>query len=282
MTIREYRDRFHQLLKGQNEQGEIDMFFRLLGEAYMNMSRIQMSLNLERELTEAELLKFESALQRLLNHEPVQYIIGETEFYGLPMKVDKNVLIPRPETEELVEWVLQDLKTPGVDNPRILDIGTGSGCIAISLAKNIPGAAVTALDVSVGALQVAKANANLNGVSLDFDQIDILEVEKLSVSYDIIVSNPPYVRELEKHEIRPNVLENEPETALFVKDENPLLFYEKITKLAQAALKENGSLYFEINQYLVVETELLLKKAGFVTELRKDFLGNDRMLKGKL
>ena len=282
MTIREYRDRFHQLLKGQNEQGEIDMFFRLLGEAYMNMSRIQMSLNLERELTEAELLKFESALQRLLNHEPVQYIIGETEFYGLPMKVDKNVLIPRPETEELVEWVLQDLKTSGVDNPRILDIGTGSGCIAISLAKNIPGAAVTALDVSVGALQVAKANANLNGVSLDFDQIDILEVEKLSVSYDIIVSNPPYVRELEKHEIRPNVLENEPETALFVKDENPLLFYEKITKLAQAALKENGSLYFEINQYLGVETEQLLKKAGFVTELRKDFLGNDRMLKGKL
>ena len=258
------------------------MFFRLLGEAYMNMSRIQMSLNLERELTEAELLKFESALQRLLNHEPVQYIIGETEFYGLPMKVDKNVLIPRPETEELVEWVLQDLKTSGVDNPRILDIGTGSGCIAISLAKNIPGAAVTALDVSVGALQVAKANANLNGVSLDFDQIDILEVEKLSVSYDIIVSNPPYVRELEKHEIRPNVLENEPETALFVKDENPLLFYEKITKLAQAGLKENGSLYFEINQYLGVETELLLKKAGFETELRKDFLGNDRMLKGKL
>jgi len=282
MTIREYRDRFHQLLKGQNEQGEIDMFFRLLGEAYMNMSRIQMSLNLERELTEAELLKFESALRRLLNHEPVQYIIGETEFYGLPMKVDKNVLIPRPETEELVEWVLQDLKTSGVDNPRILDIGTGSGCIAISLAKNIPGAAVTALDVSVGALQVAKTNANLNGVSLDFEQIDILEVEKLSVSYDIIVSNPPYVRELEKHEIRPNVLENEPETALFVKDENPLLFYEKITKLAQAALKENGSLYFEINQYLGVETELLLKKAGFETELRKDFLGNDRMLKGKL
>ena len=282
MTIREYRDRFHQLLKGQNEQGEIDMFFRLLGEAYMNMSRIQMSLNLERELTEAELLKFESALRRLLNHEPVQYIIGETEFYGLPMKVDKNVLIPRPETEELVEWVLQDLKTSGVDNPRILDIGTGSGCIAISLAKNIPGAAVTALDVSVGALQVAKTNANLNGVSLDFEQIDILEVEKLSVSYDVIVSNPPYVRELEKHEIRPNVLENEPETALFVKDENPLLFYEKITKLAQAALKENGSLYFEINQYLGVETELLLKKAGFETELRKDFLGNDRMLKGKL
>lgn len=281
MTIREYRDRFHQLLNDQNEQGEIEMFFRLLGEAYLSMSRIQMSLNLERELTEAELTKFESALQRLLNQEPVQYILGETEFYGLPMKVDKNVLIPRPETEELVEWILQDLKASGTEKPEILDIGTGSGCIAISLAKNLPKAAVTALDVSAGALEVAKANAALNEVSVKFDQINILKAEDLSARYDVIVSNPPYVRELEKHEIKPNVLENEPATALFVKDENPLLFYEKITKLAQAALKENGSLYFEINQYLGRETEQLLKEAGFKTELRKDFLRNDRMLKGK-
>ena len=248
----------------------------------MNMSRIQMSLNLERELTGAELSKFESALQRLLNHEPVQYIIGETEFYGLPMKVDKNVLIPRPETEELVEWILQDLKTSGVENPRILDIGTGSGCIAISLAKNLKDADVTALDVSEGALEVAKTNAAMNEVSLTFELTDILEVKNLSSTFDVIVSNPPYVRELEKHEIKPNVLENEPETALFVKDEDPLLFYEKITKLAQAALKENGSLYFEINQYLGKETEELLQSAGFNTELRKDFLGNDRMLKGIL
>ena len=127
---------------------------------------------------------------------------------------------------------------------------------------------------------MAKTNAAINAVPVRFEQLDILEVETLSATYDVIVSNPPYVRELEKHEIRPNVLENEPETALFVKDDNPLLFYEKITKLARAALKENGSLYFEINQYLGEETQLLLKEAGFKTELRKDFLGNHRMLKG--
>ena len=282
MTIREYRDKFYNNLGDRYESGEVEMFFRLLAEAYLDMSRIQISLNLERELSEAELSRFESAKQRLFDHEPIQYIIGQTEFYGLPMKVDRNVLIPRPETEELVEWILHDLKSRDVKNPRVLDIGTGSGCIAISLAKNLKDADVTALDVSEGALEVAKTNAAMNEVSLTFELTDILVVEKLSSTFDVIVSNPPYVRELEKHEIKPNVLENEPETALFVKDEDPLLFYEKITKLAQTALKENGSLYFEINQYLGKETEELLQSAGFKTELRQDFLGNDRMLKGIL
>lgn len=280
MTIREYRDKFYNSLRDRNEPAEVDMFFRLLAEAYLKMSRIQISLNLESELSEEEFSKFESALQRLSAHEPIQYIIGETEFYGLPMKVDRNVLIPRPETEELVEWILQDLKSRDVKSPRILDIGTGSGCIAISLAKNLKEADVTAIDVSEGALIMAQTNAALNEVSVTFELTDILVVEKLSSTFDVIVSNPPYVRELEKHEIKPNVLENEPETALFVKDEDPLLFYEKITKLAQTALKENGSLYFEINQYLGKETEELLQSAGFKTELRQDFLRNDRMLKG--
>ena len=281
MTLRDFRNRFTELLEAEGqERGEVNSLFRLLGEAYLGMSPVEMSLHLNKELSSEELKRMEEGLERLQRHEPIQYILGETEFYGLPFRVNRNVLIPRPETEELVEWILEDLKSAEIKEPRILDIGTGSGCIAISLAKNLPGARVSAVDVSEAALDTAKGNAVLNEVEVSFVKLDILTISELPHSYDIIVSNPPYVRELERSEMKANVLENEPETALFVKDENPLLFYNKITKLAHTGLAKNGRLYFEINQYLGEETEQLLKQADLETELRKDFLGNFRMLRG--
>ena len=275
MTIKEFRNKFYSLLEAEgHEPGEVVSLFRLLGEGFLGMSRVDMTLNLNKELSRVELSALEKGLKRLQKHEPIQYILGEIEFFGLPFKVNKNVLIPRPETEELVEWILQDLQEIGKDEPRILDIGTGSGCIAVSLAKNLPKALVSAIDISEAALETAKMNAALNGVEVGFLQKDILSMGELTEKYDLIVSNPPYVRELEKHEMKPNVLNNEPETALFVKDENPLLFYDKIAKLAQVGLKKNGGLYFEINQYLGKETEQLIREAGMETELRKDVKGN--------
>ena len=194
--------------------------------------------------------------------------------------VDKNVLIPRPETEDLVRWILKDIK----DNRseiNILDIGTGSGCIPITLKKQLPNAKVFALDISDNALKIAMQNAKLNHVQIEFIHANILEIEKLDQKFDIIVSNPPYVRELEKNEMQKNVLKHEPELALFVSDEDPLLFYKKIVEFALQNLKNNGAVYFEINQYLGKETQQLLDSTNFYDiELRQDIFGNDRMLKG--
>lgn len=279
MLISEFKNRFFSELKGEYPEEEIGSFFYLLSEAFLELSRLQLALDPSRELFEAEISRFEEALQRLKIHEPIQHITGETEFFGLKFSVNKNVLIPRPETEELVEWILADLASEEKEI-NILDIGTGSGCIAISLAKYLPGAQVFAIDISEAALEVAKENAESNGVSLEFRQEDILKLEELPQKFEVIVSNPPYVRELERAEMQKNVLDYEPDSALYVKDQNPLVFYDKITKLAQHSLKTGGFLYFEINQYLGIETEELLKNAGFETELRKDIFGNFRMLKG--
>ena len=188
------------------------------------------------------------------------------------------MLIPRPETEELVDWVLTTV-TPTSKPLKIIDIGTGSGCIAISLAKSLPNAKVTAVDVSAKALQVARRNAELNGVTINFLQQDILQTTSLPDTYDIIISNPPYVRSLEKAEMQANVLEYEPHLALFVSDTDPLLFYNRIATLARKSLSPQGSLFFEINQYLGEEMKALLKAKGFEkVVLRQDLSGNDRMI----
>ena len=197
-------------------------------------------------------------------------------------------MIPRPETEELVQLIIQKTKEKREKNKgnplsnlelKILDIGTGSGCIAIALAKNIPNVKVWALDVSEKALEVANKNATLNKADIQFLQLDILKTNKLQSNFDIIVSNPPYVRELEKQEIKNNVLQNEPDLALFVKDKDPLLFYDRIASVAKENLTQCGELYFEINQYLGIENVELLKNKGFHhIELRKDLFGNDRMI----
>ncbi|WP_373057462.1 peptide chain release factor N(5)-glutamine methyltransferase [Zunongwangia sp. H14] len=278
MKVKELKIKFWEELKEEYPQEEIGSFFNLLAEEYLKMNRLQMALQPDRDISEAENASFEAALQQLKNHQPVQYIIGETEFFGLKFKVNEAVLIPRPETEELVQWILDD--TSSAENLKILDIGTGSGCIAISLAKNLPNAEVFAIDVSENALQIAKTNAILNKVEVSFVQQDILQLESLKEHFNIIVSNPPYVRHLEKSRMQRNVLNFEPELALYVKDENPLIFYKTITKLAEKSLHPGGKLYFEINQYLAEETEELLKMHNFKTSLKKDIFGNYRMLKG--
>jgi release factor glutamine methyltransferase len=233
---------------------------------------------------EEELALWNSILEQLKLEIPIQYLLGSTSFYGLDFEVNENVLIPRPETEELVEWIIKgNPKIEGFKDLKILDIGTGSGCIAISLAKNMPNAKVYAIDISEKALATAKKNALLHKVDVTFITQNILETEDLKQQFDIIVSNPPYVRNLEKQEIKKNVLDNEPHLALFVEDNDALLFYKKIATLAQKNLLENGQLFFEINQYLGKETITLLEKMNFKNiELRKDIYGNDRMIRGTI
>ena len=281
MKLSRLKGNFLEILKEEYPPHEVNSFFNLLTEAFLGMTRLQVALDPDKEISEQEQQKLEDALQRLQKHEPIQYILGETEFFGLTFKVDKNVLIPRPETEELVEWILSDVKDRE-QTISILDIGAGSGCIAISLAKNISHAKVTAIDISEGALEIAKTNAENNKVNVEFIQQDILGAETLPSKYDIIVSNPPYVRELEKKEMQANVLNNEPAGAMYVKDEDPLVFYRKITALAKENLEPGGALYFEINQYLGEETKALLTNNYFTASLKKDIFGSDRMLKGEI
>jgi release factor glutamine methyltransferase len=279
MLLKNYKTILLQDLSTLYDFQEIESFFYLLLESYEGKKRIDLALNPELELDEKQLIKWENALTDLKNQKPIQYIIGSTEFYGLPFLVNENTLIPRPETEELVEWIVEESRKSKVESLKILDIGTGSGCIAISLAKNIPNAEVFAIDLSEKALNMAEKNAEINQVKVDFVLKNILETEELGFQLDIIVSNPPYVRNLEKSEIKPNVLEYEPHLALFVEDTDALIFYRKIAQLAKGNLSEKGKLFFEINQYLGKETLELLEYLGYKNiEIKKDIYGNDRMI----
>jgi len=303
MTLKNHKTFFTEQLSSIYPQTEIDTFFYYLIEEYLGLQRIDLIMQPDFEVTYEKELLFNSAIKRLIKEEPIQYIIGSTEFYGLPFLVDENTLIPRPETEELVEWIINEVNS--VEKTNILDIGTGTGCIPISLKKNLTNANISAIDVSKNALKTAEENAKLNSVVIHFIEQDILKTTDLNfisnkteqspnkkdntsinsdnIKFDVIISNPPYVRELEKAEIKNNVLENEPHLALFVDDHNPLIFYDKIADLAKNHLTKNGYLFFEINQYLGKETVDMLKEKGFTNiELRKDFSGNDRMIKASL
>lgn len=279
MQIKKYRSQFIQVLSNIYDEGEAESFFYLILEEKKQLKRIDLALQPDLVFSETDLQVWNSILEQLKLEIPIQYLLGKTHFYGLEFEVNENVLIPRPETEELVEWIIQEnLKIEKLKNLKILDIGTGSGCIAISLAKNLPNAQVFAIDVSEKALATAKKNAERNEVSVSFIHKNILETLDLEQEFDIIVSNPPYVRNLEKQEIKKNVLDNEPHLALFVEDNNALIFYRKIAELAQKNLCPNGQLYFEINQYLGKEMIELLENMNFKNvELRKDIYGNDRM-----
>ncbi len=287
MTLKEYKSAFFEALKSQYPSTEIDTFLLFLMEEYLGFTRVDLVLKSDFIIDENTKTLFDKALERLKNHEPIQYILGKTEFFGLPFLVDKNTLIPRPETEELVSWILDEiniLKKNSSQEINILDIGTGSGCIAISLSKNLKSSKVSAIDISKKALEIAKKNTEINKVSVDFIEMDILKTTSLSsiskITFNVIVSNPPYVRNLEKVEMNKNVLENEPHEALFVSDENPLIFYEKIADLALQHLSKNGLLFFEINQYLGKEMTEMLSEKGFKNiELRKDIFGNNRLIK---
>lgn len=286
MVLKEIKNIYHKELDGLYAKEEVDSFFYLLIEHYLNLQRFVLALQPNLTLTKDEEQPLFEALSELKLQRPVQHIIGSTSFMDLDFEVNENVLIPRPETEDLIRWIVDEVKTSGPDKKsglRILDIGTGSGCIAISLAKLLPDAKVFALDVSEKALETAKRNAERNAVKVEFILADILNFDGFASNFDVIVSNPPYVRELEKKEMHKNVLEHEPDLALFVSDENPLVFYKAITQLAKQNLSEEGMLFFEINQYLAKETEALLHQHNFIEiEVRKDIFGNDRMTKGIL
>lgn len=280
MLLKDYRDYFKKELTLLYDEKEIESFFYLVLESFHQKRRIDLALNQELELDSLQLLRWESVLAELKTQKPIQYILGETEFYGLKFLVNKNTLIPRPETEELVQRIISDTKNSQKTVPlRILDVGTGTGCIAISLAKNILGSAVFGIDISTKALETASQNAKINEVQVAFIEKNILSTEDLGEQFDVIVSNPPYVRNLEKAEISANVLDYEPHLALFVDDTDALLFYRKIAQLAMINLSQNGKLYFEINQYLGNETVSLLDKTGLKNiELLQDIYGNNRMI----
>lgn len=284
MTIKNYRDYFIQELTPLYDAGEAESFFYLILEAKHQLKRVDLALQPDLAFSESELASSNLILDQLKKEIPIQYLLGTTHFYGLEFEVNSSVLIPRPETEELVDWIIQNSKLKAQHSKlKILDIGTGSGCIAIALAKNLPNAQVFALDVSEQALATAKKNAEKNQVQLSFIHQSILETEDLAQEFDIIVSNPPYVRELEKYEIKKNVLDNEPHLALFVEDNDALIFYRKIAQLAQKNLSSTGQLYFEINQYLGLEMLDLLQGMGFKnSELRQDIYGNDRMIQSTI
>jgi release factor glutamine methyltransferase len=290
MIVKQYRNYFNETLKTIYPITEIDSFFFLLLEEYLGFKRIDIVLKSDFKITQETLNLLQSATKQLEQEVPLQYIIGKTEFYGLPFVVNKHVLIPRPETEELVAWVVSESsrfktfntstkQTTETKQLKILDIGTGSGCIPISLKKQLPFAKISAIDISKEALTVAKKNAVLNNVDIHFILQDILKTVALDQHYDIIISNPPYVRELEKKELKNNVLKNEPHVALFVENDNPLIFYAKIAELAKKYLNKNGLLFFEINQYLGTETIDLVNKKGLKNiQLKKDMFGNDRII----
>ena len=281
LKLKAIQNKFHEVLDSMYVSEEVDSFFYILIDFYFSISRIQLAMNSDLEVLKTDVI-FE-ALDALKHQKPIQYIIGETEFYSLSFKVNTDTLIPRPETEELVDWVIKEFKTHNSEF-RILDIGTGTGCIAISLAKNLPNAKVYALDVSKQAIEVAKQNADLNTIEIKFIEADILNMDpKFDLKFDIIVSNPPYITEQEKQLMKPNVLDNEPHLALFVYDENPLLFYEAITQFAIHNLNENGHLFFEINEYLGNDMIQLLLKNNFENiELKQDIFRKDRMIKASL
>ncbi len=282
MKLSKLKKEFTESLSKLYPEEEVQSFFAILSETILKLSRLETVLQSEKDISEEDCLKFTEAVQRLKHFEPIQYITGETEFYGLVFKVNKHVLIPRPETEELVDWILKDIETQNLRVRTVLDIGTGSGCIAISLAKNLPNTHVSALDISEKALKTASQNAGLNQVAIHFYQQDILNSKLLPDQYDIIVSNPPYVRELEKEAMRNNVLKHEPSSALYVSNEDPLVFYHKIILLAKKGLAPKGCLYFEINEYLSKEMQEMLKEEGFMSiEIRKDIFGKNRMIKAR-
>jgi len=276
MNLGILKSQFQNELKELYSLQEIDSLFFMLSHSFLNLSKAETILSKDKVLSDNQKLQFEGVLNKLKLSEPIQYILGVCEFNDLTFKVTPATLIPRPETEELVAWVLKN-STPYAS---ILDIGTGSGCIAISLAKHLESSKVFALDVSAAALEVAKENAELNQVQVNFFLHDILSEEPLTGTFDCIVSNPPYVRDLEKEKMHTNVLDYEPHSALFVSDTDPLLFYRKILQKAKQTLNNQGFIFFEINEYLSNDLVKLLEKEGFSqVELKKDFFEKDRMIK---
>ncbi len=268
-------------LKGIYPTEEIDSFIVLIFEDVLGYSRTKLLISLEEEIGGSNLCRIKDIVKDLKNQRPVQHILQKTIFYDLPFKVTQDALIPRPETEELIDWVISDHKEESLN---ILDIGTGTGCIAISIAKNLPQSKVYAMDISSKALELARENGKLNNTDIVFLESDILKKSiEIEGKFDIIVSNPPYIRQKEKELMSKNVLEYEPELALFVPDHDPLLFYKTIIDFGLKNLNKEGKIYFEINEAFGQEMINLFEVNNFSEiTLKKDINGKHRMIKGKL
>ena len=274
MTLQDFKLKMILELSSIYEMDELNSIFNLLSEDYLKIPRSKILLADEIYLNESNQKLFSSALERLKTHEPIQYISGRTTFMDLEFKVNSSVLIPRPETEELVRLMLKE----DLDGKEILDIGTGSGCIAISLAKNLPNSKVSAMDISSNALEVAKENAKLNNISIEFIHADIFEFQS-DKKYDIIVSNPPYVTESEKLKMKKNVLGFEPELALFVDDITPLKYYESMINFSLNNLNSQGEIFFEINENYKYELNKLAQNYKYkIIEFKLDNHNKNRFL----
>ena len=268
-------NKIHEGLATTYTVGEIKALTRIIATELLGISQTAFYLADEIKLDAEQTHLLTNAIERLQQHEPIQYILGYSDFCGLRFAVTPAVLIPRPETSELVEWITEESPTA----KSILDIGTGSGCIAVSLATMLPQTQITAWDISSQALAVAQKNSTANGCAVRFEERDILNYEPAEEKYDVIVSNPPYIKEVEKKEMEENVLLWEPHLALFVPDNDPLLFYRTIAKKAQKMLIPGGKLYFEINREHGADTVAMLQTMNYRNiALRKDLAGNDRMV----
>jgi release factor glutamine methyltransferase len=279
MKISDFKKLASIELKLKFSSNEINQLLAILIEERLSLSRLDLIKQGDITIDPDCELRLKTDLSLLAQNKPLQYIIGKVNFFGLKLLVDENVLIPRNETEELMALIADDYHLKDDKPTRIIDFGTGSGCIALSMAKIFPEARVEAWDISEGALDLAQKNAKLNHLEVYFQQKSILEDQlEENQLYDLIISNPPYIPPSQKLEMEERVLQHEPDLALFVEEENPLIFYSAVVKMAQANLKIGGNLYFEINQYLANQT-LTLVAEGFKSELLKDLNGNYRFIR---
>ena len=276
MNLEEFYKLIQVKLDRKFDKNEVEEFFFRLIDHYCQVDRLKYILNSKLELNKIEEVNLVRSIKFLEKESPIQYITGQTQFMGMNFTVNKNVLIPRPETEELVRWIVQDLHS----NKRVLDIGTGSGCIATSLSKLMDNCLVYGWDISSNALDIASKNSKNNSVNVKYDLVDITNEKQCSEKFDIIVSNPPYVTQDDKLLMSKNVISYEPHIALFVKENDPLFFYKKILNFSKKNLISNGTIYFEINENFSKQVNKLLKKEGFHDIIvRKDFRGKYRMVK---
>lgn len=276
MNLEEFYKLIQVKLDRKFDKNEVEEFFFRLIDHYCQVDRLKYILNSKLELNKIEEVNLVRSIKFLEKESPIQYITGQTQFMGMNFTVNKNVLIPRPETEELVRWIVQDLHS----NKRVLDIGTGSGCIATSLSKLMDNCIVFGWDISSDALDIASKNSKNNSVNVKYDLVDITNEKQCSEKFDIIVSNPPYVTQDDKLLMSKNVISYEPHIALFVKENDPLFFYNKILNFSKKNLISNGTIYFEINENFSKQVNKLLKKEGFHDIIvRKDFRGKYRMIK---
>ena len=274
--VRDIASLFHEELDSMYGNGEVGVFLDMLFEAFLGWDKVRLLTSKEQTIDQSDLLRFHWALEDLKQYRPIQHIIGYTDFCGCRISVNPDVLIPRPETEEMVNSLTPG-PSPYGEGSRILDLCTGSGCIAIALKKTFPKADVTAVDISPAALEIALENAKNNGADIRFMQADVINgVDGLSGSYGLIVSNPPYVMEKERAQMQRNVLDYDPALALFVPDDDPLRFYKAIANIAKEHLAEDGMLVVEINESLADKTSELFQKQGFSPEVHDDFRGKHR------